>query len=445
MKHTREAQFLFVAFLGLTGWDQAQPTFQLKDGDRVVFYGDSTTEIHFYDNIAEPRVYSTYVETYAVTRFPGWRLQFRNSAWGGDRAAGGRGGPIDVRLQRDVIAYKPTVMTLMLGMNDAWGLPYDAKLFNTFATGYEHIADFVKGAVPGIRLTVIQPSPYDDITRPPGFEGGYNGVLVRYGAFVKELGQRDGLTVADLNAPLIAALEKAKAADSAVAQKIIPDRVHPGPAGHLLMAEALLKAWNAPAIVAAVEIAAADKRVVRVENTSVTRLESTHGLSWTELDKALPFPIDMEDPAVVLAVRCSDLVQALNLQLLKVTGLTASRYVLKIDGEQIAVFGREELRESVNLALFNTPMKKQAITVHGLILKRIDVQFGSWRQVQVPLQDDSLPQKQAALEALDKLEQELLNQQYAAAQPKSRHYELVPEEETAPEMKPRKSVADFLP
>ena len=34
-----------------------------------------------------------------------------------------------------------------------------------------------------------------------------------------------------------------------LAAKMIPDRVHPGPAGHLLMAAALLKSWNAPATV----------------------------------------------------------------------------------------------------------------------------------------------------------------------------------------------------
>ena len=54
-------------------------------------------------------------------------------------------------------------------------------------------------------------------------------MLVRYGQYVKELAQRDHLMVADLNTPVVAMLEKAKAADAELAQKIIPDRVHPGP------------------------------------------------------------------------------------------------------------------------------------------------------------------------------------------------------------------------
>ena len=39
-----------------------RPTsFYLKDGDRVVFYGDSITD---------QRLYTTFTETFVVTRFP---------------------------------------------------------------------------------------------------------------------------------------------------------------------------------------------------------------------------------------------------------------------------------------------------------------------------------------------------------------------------------------
>jgi hypothetical protein len=57
----------------------------------------------------------------------------------------------------------------------------------------------------------------------------------------------------------VAVLGKALAADPAIAQKVIPDRIHPGAAGHLLMATELLKAWHAPALVYAVELDAKGK------------------------------------------------------------------------------------------------------------------------------------------------------------------------------------------
>jgi len=50
-------------------------------------------------------------------------------------------------------------------------------------------------------------------TRPPLFDGGYNGVLMRYGKFVRELAKREKLIDADLNTGVAAALRKANEKD----------------------------------------------------------------------------------------------------------------------------------------------------------------------------------------------------------------------------------------
>ena len=44
--------------------------FALKEGDRVVFYGDSITD---------QRLYTTFAETYVVTRFPQLDVSFVHS------------------------------------------------------------------------------------------------------------------------------------------------------------------------------------------------------------------------------------------------------------------------------------------------------------------------------------------------------------------------------
>src|SRR5882762_11998158 len=114
MKLIRTLIFIALAALSLSAQD-----FYLKSGDTVVFYGDSITD---------QRLYTTFAETYAVTRFPNLDLKFVHSGWGGDRVSGGGGGPIDVRLQRDVYPYKPTVVTIMLGMNDGRYRAFDQEL-----------------------------------------------------------------------------------------------------------------------------------------------------------------------------------------------------------------------------------------------------------------------------------------------------------------------------
>ncbi len=395
-------------------------SFALKDGDRVVFYGDSITD---------QRLYTTLTETYVVTRFPKLNVQFVHSGWGGDRVTGGGGGPIDVRLQRDVLAYQPTVMTIMLGMNDGSYRAFDEAIFDRYGKGYQHIIETVKQKAPALRLTLIQPSPFDDVTQPPKFEGGYNSVLVRYGQFVKELAEKEHANVADLNTPVAAALEKAKAANADLAKQIIPDRVHPGPAGHLLMAAALLKSWNAPAIVTAVTIDAAGKKIASEKGAKLSGLKFQDELSWSELDEALPMPVDMNEPVMALAVNSSDFIQTLDQQTLKVTGLADARYTLNIDVKEVGAFTKEQWAEGINLATLPTPMVKQAQEVHKLTLEHNNVHFQRWRQVQVPLAGEKSANVRKRItelmEAMDEEEAEVVTRQRAAAQPVAHKYELV--------------------
>ncbi len=418
MRSSRAVLSIWLVLLWAGGAAWAQGSFYLKDGDRVVFYGDSITE---------QRLYTTYVETYVVTRFPQLQVSFVHSGVGGDRVTGGWAGPVDMRLRRDVFAYKPTVMTIMLGMNDGSYRAFDPGIFKTYSAGYQHIIDSVKSTVPGARMTLIQPSPYDDVTRPAGFEGGYNAVLVRYGQFVKELAQKEKLDAADLNASVVAALEKAQVTDPETAKKIIQDRVHPGPSGHLLMAEALLKAWNAPALVTAVELDATKVRTVRAENTVISDLKESQGLAWTQSDKALPMPLNLKDAALKLALQSSDFLPAMDWQPLQVTGLGGQRYQLKIDGEEIGTFSRQQLAEGINLAELPTPMAKQAQAVHDLTLKHNNIHALRWRELQVSLAQQPLPHLSQAIEALDQVEADLVALQRQAAQPKPHHYELLVE------------------
>jgi len=400
--------------LALSGIAAAQD-FSLKNGDTVVFYGDSITD---------QRLYTTFAETYVLTRFPSLRVNFVHSGWGGDRVSGGGGGPIDVRLRRDVIAYRPTVTTIMLGMNDGRYRAFDDAIFHDYSSGYEKIIRDMKAALPDVRITAIEPSPYDDATRAPTFAGGYNAVLVRYSQFVKELAAREHLAVADLNSPVVAMLEKAHAQNAALSEKIIPDRVHPGPGGHLIMAEALLKSWNAPALVSDVTIDAQSRAASRSENTEVTAIDNASGLRWQERDRALPMPIEWKDDVVALAVHSSDFLTALDQERLRVTGLAGGNYTLKIDSETVGAFSAAQLGEGVNLAEYATPMSRQAADVHKLTLEHNSIHFARWRMVQVPLDGQSFALTSAET-SLDSLEDQIIAAQRIAAQPKTHQYEVV--------------------
>ena len=393
----------------------AQVGFYLKPQDRVVFYGDSITQQAYYP---------AFVETYVTSHYPQLDVRFIDSGWAGDRVDGGFGGAIDQRLARDVIAFRPTVVTVMLGMNDGRYQKFDPVLFENYCKGYRHLLDSLQSGLSDLRITLLEPSPFDDVTWPPQFEGGYNSVLIRYGQYVRELAEQRHLNVVDMNAPLVATLQKANATNHAIAQKIIDERIHPNEAGHLIMAAALLKSWHAPSIVSTLEIDAVRGRVENARNTQVSDFDKK-SLSWVECDDALPLPIDWTDPVMSLAAHSSDVIDSLDQQLLKVKGLTAPRYTLKIDGEAVGTWSRDEWQRGVNLASISTPMTLQALDVYHLALRHYEVHRVRWQGLQVPLWHENSPQVREALNTLDGLEDDLIAQERAAALPRSHRYELV--------------------
>jgi hypothetical protein len=240
--------------------------------------------------------------------------------------------------------------------------------------------------------------------------------------------------VADLNSGVVQVLRNADMADRSDAPKIIPDRVHPGPAGHLIMAEQLLKSWNGRAVVSTVTIdaaASATPKVTREEYEHVSGLASEGGLRWTETEQSLPLPLapmsEADDTGVVaLALKSSDIWTALNDETLRVTGLAPGHYLLRIDGMGAGEFSNTVLQEGINLAMYHTPMTEQAMQVLKLTTVHTQIHNLRWRNVQVPLQETPPATIESALAAMDKAEADIVQQQRETAKPKAHQFELVP-------------------
>jgi lysophospholipase L1-like esterase len=406
----------------------ASSDFYLHNGDRVVFYGDSITE---------QRMYTEIVETYALTRYPGLNVTFVNSGWGGDTVRGGGGGPIDNRLQRDVFPYRPTVMTIMLGMNDGGYKAETAANDEIYFTGYRHIVQSVRAALPEIRITAIEPSPYDDVTGHPAFPVNgdlkYNQVLISYGKWIADYAPTEHLDVADLNSGVVATLEKAEKLNPQEAVNIIPGHVHPSFAGHMLMAEELLKSWNARPVVSALTIDASKQspRIALADHTVVTGLSRGAGIQWTALDDALPLPFVQWQgmwgggAAIGLVLQGSDMAKALNEQPLRILGLKEGVYSLQIDGSSVGSFNNDELAVGINLALLKTPMSDQAMKVYQLTVNGEEIHFDRWRNIQVPLAEDLPQQVQQATASLDGLNSAVVQLQHETAKPKPHTFALI--------------------
>jgi lysophospholipase L1-like esterase len=386
----------------------------LRDGDRVVFYGDSITQ---------EGGYGRFVEEYVRTRFPHWDLRFYNAGVGGDTVKGGWAGPMDLRLERDVISLAPTVVTIMLGMNDGGYKPFDPQTLATFGDGYRAIAAKLRQALPGARLTFILTSPFDDVSRPPQFAPGYDDALRRLGCYVTALGAKEKATVVGFRESVNAGLAAVVKENPDLARQVVPDRVHPGPAGHVVMGATLLRGWNAPALVTRVVIDAAERRIAAAENADVRDLVVAEGaLSWTQLDRALPLPVSFEDGEIELAQKAGADLESLDQQPLVVAGLGVGRFELRIDGQSIGTFTDGELAKGVNLARYNTPMRWQAYRVKWSVGDSHELQRVRRRLLAATDRDPSL---RATAETLRLQDEAAQTERRAAATPRPRKYELV--------------------
>lgn len=336
--------------------------FALKDGDRVVFYGDSITAQRFY---------TRDVELFVLTRYPELNVDFSNAGVPGDRAWGGYLGDMTTRVIRDVGPYKPTVVTVMLGMNDAEYGPIDQKTLGAFEKSYsELLTRLHAAAAPYARFTLIGSSPYDEMSHGTQFPG-YQETVARFSQAVGEMAQARHLPFVDFNTPVTETIRRGLTINPSYAALLIPDRIHPAAATQWVMAETLLLAWHADPVISRVVLDAASATSAATIKAEVSAIhKSPAGLAWTAREESLPLPMSFDDPLSVFAYKAGQL-ESMDEETLKITGLSAPQYELKIDGKAIATFTQAQLAAGVNLATLPTPMLDQARAVEWIEDRRI--------------------------------------------------------------------------
>jgi lysophospholipase L1-like esterase len=333
--------------------------FALADGDRVVFFGDSITE---------QRLYTTYVQHFVVTRFPDRTITFVNSGWGGDQTSSNdcddcHGVGALARIERDVVAKRPTVVTLLFGMNDGKYRDFDPAVLKTYQDGMSEIIRILKTRTKA-RIYVMTPTVYDG-TRHTSWShtDKYNDVLDRYSEAAKAIAAREGLPVIDLHEATVAALARAKAAEPDYT--FVPDGVHPNEDGQLVMATEILKAWGATSTSARADVTARAGAEIVVDVTA-------------------PLPWPSPRPSARLAGVRPDIAELGSVKL-SVTGLAPGSYAVSVHGADAGTFTAEQLSNGVGVLGASRAALEHSDAVAALLRKREDTMFLGWRNLQVPL------------------------------------------------------------
>src|ERR1043166_7515485 len=202
----------------------------LKPGDRLAICGDSITE---------QKPYSRIMETYLTVCVPELNVTVRQYGWSGERAPG-----FLARMTNDCLRFKPTIATTCYGMNDHEYRPYEDRIGDTYRKLSTAIVESFKAN--GVR--VIQGSA-GTVGKMPGWvrtaSGGVEDLnlnLANLRNIGIEIAQAEQVGFADVFWPMLLAAYRARESfggEYAVSGK---DGVHPGLAGHTIMAYAFLKA-----------------------------------------------------------------------------------------------------------------------------------------------------------------------------------------------------------
>lgn len=355
------------------------PALDLQDGDTFVFLGDSITH---------ECLYTQYVEDFFYTRYPERRIRFHSSGVSGDKAADAL-----ARFDDDVAAFHPKYVSVLLGMNDGQYEPFDLETFQTFADGMTEILDRIAkiGATP----IVFSPTMFDHHQlalqmknesyrfRERAFAPTYNALLAFYGAWLRERAGERGLPFVNQWGPMN---------DLTFAQRraqpdftLVPDAIHPAPAGQFLMAFEFLsqvspdrKSVSSIAITGRGDNWRGGKGVadleVSPEADRATFTFTAPALPWVAPAEAFGEPQKWDaEPAAAAGYQLANAGHKMSNERLRISGLAPGSYEILIDGRPVGKYSHIVLGSKVELqSNAATPQYRQALEVAELNRERND-------------------------------------------------------------------------
>jgi lysophospholipase L1-like esterase len=211
--------------------DPAQKQVELRRGDRIIFFGDSLTSLAGIDGPKERGVTKGYVR---IVR-DAIRERHKDKGVEVDWVATSGHTVPDLlkRVDRDVIARRPTVVVIQIGCNDARRIPKDI-----FRSGLEELIDRLQRE----KIQVIQCTLTSVGERHDGSNKD-DPKLDEFAAVQRELAKANGVPLNDLRKAFVAHW-KANNPDNKPSGILTYDGNHFNDAGHAFVAEQMLKKFK---------------------------------------------------------------------------------------------------------------------------------------------------------------------------------------------------------
>ncbi|WP_165073660.1 SGNH/GDSL hydrolase family protein [Paludisphaera rhizosphaerae] len=330
----------FLALVATTAVAQPPPPWEFRDGDCIVFVGDTFVE-------REQRY--GYVETVLTLANPDKNLTFRNLGWSGDTVRGLSRAGFDPpaagfrELVKQVTDAKPTVLVVGYGMAESFdgqaGLP-------RFVEGYNALLDAV--APLKARLVLLSPLPHEAMAPPLPDPTAHNRDLAAYAEAVRSIAvSRDAAFV-----DLFDIVGKARARREDQPTQSEPDTdngIHPTDLGF----------WR---LASMPELGVKPGAYLPSKDLKTTE----QGVQFTATDSRLPLPAS---PATG---KSPDGARSIRVEKLK-----PGRYTLKVDGRNVVTKTAQEW--SKGQALPTGPEAEQVEKLRAAIVAKNRLFFYRWR------------------------------------------------------------------
>ncbi len=186
-----------------------------KEPVRIVCIGDSITGVYYHSGSL--RAYPEMLQIALQKIHPQAQVTVRNAGISGDTTTGGL-----KRLERDVLAHKPHLVTIMFGMNDLVRTPV--------ADFQNNLREIIRRcrAIDAEVVLCTQNSIVESPQRP-------GAKLAEFTQAIRDIAKAESLPVADC----FAAFEAVHIKDTLEWNLLLSDPIHPNMAGHKLFAETI--------------------------------------------------------------------------------------------------------------------------------------------------------------------------------------------------------------
>lgn len=313
----------------------------LKKGDSLAICGDSITE---------QKMYSRIMETYLTACVPHLEITVRQYGWSGEKTDG-----FLRRMEKDCLTFNPTIATLAYGMNDSRYRPFDVNNGKWYEDHYTAIVRRFKKD--NVRVLVGSPGCAGKIANWVKSRSGtleqHNIHLCALRDIAIGVAEREDVRFADIFWPMYQAQILAPSQHHATSAKPYlvagQDGIHPGWAGQVIMAWAMLRGLGLDGDIGTISLDLNKGDATASEGHKVESLENG---TLTLISSKYPFCAqgDVDDHnSIRSGMTLIPFHKDLNRLVLKVKVARPGQYRVQW-GENAKTYSSDQLSEGINLA-----------------------------------------------------------------------------------------------